>query len=65
MAETDSTFLNRRELAKSAMIGSASLVFSVAAQASTEASGTHEFIDVRKLGAAGDGKTDDNRSLQH
>ena len=65
MAETDSTFLNRRELARSAMIGGASLLFSVAAQASTEASGTHELIDVRKLGAIGDGKTDDSRILQH
>jgi len=64
MAETYSTFLNRRDLARSAMIGGASLLFSGAAQASTEASETHEFIDVRKLGAAGDGKTDDTRILQ-
>jgi hypothetical protein len=64
MAETERTFLNRRDLARGAMIGGASLLFSAAASAGPEAPVSHEFLDVRKLGAAGDGKTDDTPVLQ-
>jgi hypothetical protein len=64
MTKTDSTFLNRRDMAKGAMIGGASLLFSTAASAAPEAPENREFIDVRKLGAAGDGKTDDTKILQ-
>jgi hypothetical protein len=46
------------------MIGGASLFFGTVANASTERPGNREFIDVRALGAAGDGKTDDTRTLQ-
>jgi hypothetical protein len=64
MAESDMTFLNRRDLARGAMMGGASLFFNGAAGADLEVTGNREFLDVRKLGAAGDGKTNDTKVLQ-
>jgi hypothetical protein len=64
MPELDKLFLNRRDLARSAMIGGASLLFSTVASASTEVPEIRSFLDARKLGAAGDGKTDDTAALQ-
>lgn len=45
-------------------MGGASLLFSAAASASTQGPLEGSFLDVRKLGAAGDGKTDDTTALQ-
>lgn len=64
MAGTDGTFLNRRDLARGAMFGGASLLFSGAAQASADAPEKRGFFDAREFGATGDGKTDDTRALQ-
>jgi len=63
MALPHNSLMNRRELALSAMAGGASLLLSAAANASPETA-AGGFFDVRKLGAAGDGKTDDTRTLQ-
>src|ERR1039458_3465492 len=64
MTEKDRARFNRRDLARSAVIGGTSLLFGTVANANIELPGNREFIDVRKLGAAGDGKTDDTRVLQ-
>jgi hypothetical protein len=64
MAESDGSFLNRRELARGAMLGGASVIFGNAALGAPAANAGGELIDVRKLGAAGDGKTDDTQAIQ-
>jgi Pectate lyase superfamily protein/Right handed beta helix region len=64
MPEVDRNFLSRRDLARGAMMGGASLVFSAAATASTQVPPRDTFLDARKMGAAGDGKTDDTTALQ-
>ena len=67
MAEQDKSFFNRRELARSAMIGGASVLLGSAAlgaQSAQGAPGGGELLDARKQGAAGDGKTDDTLALQ-
>jgi hypothetical protein len=64
MAESDRFFLNRRELARGAMLGGASALFAGAALGAPAASAGGELLDVRKLGAAGDGKTDDTQAIQ-
>jgi hypothetical protein len=64
MTETDEAFLSRRELAKGAMIGGASLLFGAAASAAAEVPVAREFLDATKLGAVGDGKTDSTPALQ-
>lgn len=64
MPDADRSFLNRRDLARSAVIGGASLLFSAVASASAEAPENRSFLDARKLGAVGDGKTDDTAALQ-
>jgi len=63
MSESHTPFLNRRQLAGGAMLGSASLLFgrTLAAAAPPAAS---DLIDARKAGALGDGKTDDTQALQ-
>jgi Pectate lyase superfamily protein len=59
--------LNRRAVARAAMIGGASLLFGAGARA-TGAQGSGApglgFIDARQSGAAGDGKTNDTAALQ-
>lgn len=64
MSDDNRNFLNRRDLARGAVMGGASLLFSAAASASTQGPLEGSFLDVRKLGAAGDGKTDDTTALQ-
>jgi len=67
MAEQDKSFFNRRELARSAMIGGASVLLGSAAlgaQSAQGAPGGGELLDARKQGAVGDGKTDDTLALQ-
>ena len=64
MAESDRSFLNRRELARGAMLGGASVLLGNAALAAQGTRAGGELLDVRKLGAAGDGKTDDTRAIQ-
>jgi len=55
---------NRRELTRGAMLGGASALFASAALGAPAANAGGELIDVRKLGAAGDGKTDDTQAIQ-
>ena len=64
MAETEKAFLNRRDLAKGVMTGGAALLLSTSASAALKTPGRGSFTDVAKLGAAGDGKTDDTKVLQ-
>ena len=46
------------------MLGGASALFASAALGASETNAGGELIDVRKLGAAGDGKTDDTQAIQ-
>ena len=67
MADQDKSLFNRRELARSAMIGGASMLLgssSLGAQNAPPDSGRGDLPDARKMGAAGDGKTDDTLALQ-
>jgi Pectate lyase superfamily protein len=63
----DNNRLNRRAVARAAMIGGASLLFGASAQATGEQESHAKdsgFIDARQSGAAGDGKTNDTAALQ-
>jgi hypothetical protein len=64
MPNSGSPFLNRRDLTLGAMAGGASLLFGATASASAATPESSTVLDVRKLGAAGDGKTDDTKILQ-
>jgi hypothetical protein len=64
MAETDRSYFNRRELARGAMLGGASVLFASAALGAPAINTSGELLDVRKLGATGDGKTNDTRAIQ-
>jgi hypothetical protein len=69
MTESGNSFFNRRELARGAMLGGASVLLGNAALAASVpsgpgTSGASDLIDVRKFGAAGDGKTVDTLALQ-
>ncbi len=64
MAEKDKSLFNRRELARGAMLGGASVLLARAAVGAPAANTNGELLDVRKLGAAGDGKTDDTQAIQ-
>ncbi len=55
---------NRRELARSAMMGGASLLFGSERMNAVPAPVAGELVNARKLGATGDGKTDDTAALQ-
>jgi parallel beta helix pectate lyase-like protein/pectate lyase-like protein len=64
MSGDKSNLLSRREMAQAAMIGGASLFLGSAAFGASGAPAGSEMLDVRKLGAAGDGKADDTLALQ-
>jgi hypothetical protein len=64
MSQLDFPALNRRDLARTALIGGASALFSAAALGAQSASGNRGFLNVQTLGATGDGKTDDTAALQ-
>jgi hypothetical protein len=56
--------LNRRDLARTALVGGASALFSATALSAQQSSADRTWIDARQFGAAGDGKTDDTAALQ-
>jgi hypothetical protein len=64
MAQDVKTFFNRRQLAHSAMLGGASLIFGAGAMDAQQAPASRGLLDARTLGAVGDGKTDDTAALQ-
>src|ERR1039458_5918844 len=64
MAENDTYLFNRRELARAAMIGGASVLLGNVALGASGAPAKDGLIDARRLGAAGDGVTDDTLALQ-
>jgi hypothetical protein len=64
MTENNNSFFNRRDLARGAMLGGASVLLGGTAMAASPEKVSGELIDARKAGAAGDGKTDDTQALQ-
>ena len=64
MTMGDRGSLNRRELGRSAMLGGASMLFGGVAFAAPTADAVHDFFDVRKFGATGDGTTNETAALQ-
>jgi Pectate lyase superfamily protein len=56
--------LNRRDLARTALIGGASALFSASTVAAQTPSTQRTFLDAHSFGAIGDGKTDDTAALQ-
>jgi hypothetical protein len=65
MAKDDPSMFGRRAMARSALLGGASVLLGGAAAARAEGPSTsQEFINARQLGAIGDGKTDDTKALQ-
>jgi hypothetical protein len=65
MANSDLTFLGRREMAKSTLLGGASFFLGAQESARSEAPAAgRERISVRDFGATGDGKTDDTKAIQ-
>lgn len=59
------SFLNRRALAKSALLGAGSTLLSTASLSGQPLAAGQKLLDARQLGAEGDGKTDDTAALQH
>jgi Pectate lyase superfamily protein len=64
MTENEKSLLSRREVARSAMLGGASVLFGGSALSAQGVPAGGELLDARKLGATGDGKTDDTVALQ-
>ena len=64
MAEREKMTFNRRQLGRSAMLGSASIFFGTAVQAAPNAGETRGVLNARELGASGDGVTNDTAALQ-
>jgi hypothetical protein len=64
MSDQEKSFFNRRELARNTMIGGAGALFGSAALSAQGSASDRAYLDVLKLGASGDGKTDDTAALQ-
>jgi hypothetical protein len=64
MPGNEAHLFNRRELARAAVIGGASALLGGTAFGGSERPTKACLFDVRELGAAGDGSTDDTRALQ-
>lgn len=64
MSQLEFPSLNRRALARTALLGGASAVFSASALAAQPAPANRGLLDVHTFGAAGDGKTDDTAAIQ-
>src|SRR5271165_6730894 len=64
MAGNDKSLFNRRQLARSAMLGGATAFLGAGALAAPAVPTGRNLIDAREFGAAGDGKTDDTAALQ-
>ncbi|MFY9923980.1 MAG: right-handed parallel beta-helix repeat-containing protein [Opitutaceae bacterium] len=64
MAENDTYLFNRRDLARVAMIGGASVLLGGAAFGASRTPAEGGLLDARKLGAVGDGTADDTLALQ-
>ena len=56
--------LSRRELGRNAVVGGTGLLLGTGLMAAPAAHAGQGFVDVRKAGATGDGKTDDTAALQ-
>jgi hypothetical protein len=57
-------FMNRRQIARSAIFGGAAALFTTGVSAAPLEAATQTQFDPRLFGAAGDGKTDDTTALQ-
>ena len=65
MTNSDSPFFGRREMARSTLLGGASILFGAQATARAQVSpAAKEQMSVREFGATGDGKTDDSKAIQ-
>jgi hypothetical protein len=64
MSQPNFPALNRRHLARAALLGGASALFSASALGAQTSSTEHGLLDARTFGATGDGKTDDTAALQ-
>jgi hypothetical protein len=64
MVKEENEYFNRRQLARGAMIGGASLIFGAGALGAQQAPASRGLLDAHALGAVGDGKTDDTAALQ-
>jgi hypothetical protein len=64
MTDSDSPFLGRREMSKSALLGGASFLLGARMPARAASAADREHINVRDFGAQGDGKTDDTKAIQ-
>ena len=64
MSEIDSSLLNRRQLARTALAGGASALFAASAFGASQAHVERGLLNARDFGAAGDGKSDDTTALQ-
>jgi hypothetical protein len=65
LTNSDSSFLGRREMARSALLGGASFFLGAQGSAGGEGPAVRpERISLREFGATGDGKTDDTMAIQ-
>jgi len=65
MTNSDSGLFGRREMARSALLGGASILLGAPGAAHAQGSpASQERMSVRDFGATGDGKTDDTKAIQ-